>query len=242
MVWPETALVFYYNLEENLSKTLQDFIKNHRTYILTGAPLVRETRKTDGGYQYILSNSAIVFGPDGKVMGSYDKIHLVPFGEYVPLREVLFFVNKLVEGIGDFRRGSEYTVFEINQRRFFVLICYEAIFPSLVRKFGDVDFMVNITNDAWFGSSSGPYQHAEIARVRAIEMRRPLVRVANSGVSEVVDITGRTILRSKLNTEWAEVVRVGTFKIQSVYSKIGDLFSYVMMAFSALWICLHRRQ
>ncbi|RME68517.1 MAG: apolipoprotein N-acyltransferase, partial [Nitrospirae bacterium] len=197
VVWPETALPFYFGYEKDLTERLQTFVRKHHLYLLTGTPLIKDIKKTNNRYQYITSNSAILLGPDGKVMASYDKIHLVPFGEYVPLRKILFFVNRLVEGIGDFKRGEGYTTFEINHKRFFVLICYEAIFPSLVRDFGEADFMVNITNDAWFGTSSGPFQHADIARVRAIEMRRPMVRVANSGISEVVDIFGSAVQKSK---------------------------------------------
>jgi len=237
VIWPETALPFYYGLESFWSKKLNDFIKNKKIILLTGAAVVRDIKKVNGYYKYILSNSAILFYTNGNLMGSYDKIHLVPFGEYVPLKKILFFVKRLVEGIGDFKRGDKYTIFEINGKRFFVIICYEVIFPSLVSSFEDVDFIVNITNDAWFGSSSGPYQHAEIARVRAIEMRRPLIRVANSGISEVVDITGRILTKTKLNERAIEVVKVPLRDSEeSIYKKIGDLFSYIMLLISAIKI------
>jgi apolipoprotein N-acyltransferase len=240
VIWPETALPFYFGIEANWTVKLQQFITENRLTLLTGAPLIQDIKKKDGFYQYITSNSAILIGPDGNLLGSYDKIHLVPFGEYVPLKKILFFVERLAEGIGDFRRGDSYTVFEINGKRFFVLICYEAIFPALVRSFGEADFMVNITNDAWFGTTSGPYQHADIARVRAIEMRRPIVRVANTGISEVVDITGEVIKKTTLNTQWTGVVEVPLKATASVYQQIGDLFSYLMLAVACISILLKK--
>ncbi len=230
IIWPETALIFYYGSEKQYTERLNRFIKSNGFYLLTGAPLIRNIIKNkDGIYQYITSNSAILLGPDGNLRGLYDKIHLVPFGEYVPLRKILFFVQRLVEGIGDFKRGDTYSVFEIKRKRFFVVICYEAIFPGLVRTFPEADFMVNITNDAWFGNTSGPYQHTEMARLRAVERRISLVRVANTGISEVVDPLGRVLYRSNLNTETTKVIQLKGLIASSLYQRYGDIFSYIMI-------------
>ena len=138
-------------------------------------------------------NSAFLVGPEATVLGRYDKIHLVPFGEYIPLRRLLFFLDKLVQGIGDFRSGEAYTVMAIPQGRFAVLICFEVIFPDLVRHFvrHGAQFLVNITNDAWFGYSPASYQHLSMVVFRAVENRLPIVRAANTGISAVIDPTGR---------------------------------------------------
>ena len=131
----------------------------------------------------------------GKVAYLYDKIHMVPFGEYVPLQKLLFFINKLVAGIGDYTAGESYVRAITPFGDFATLICYEIIFPGLVRKFysNGGDFMVNITNDAWFGRTTGPYQHFSIAVFRAVENRKPVIRAANTGISGFIDSSGRII-------------------------------------------------
>jgi apolipoprotein N-acyltransferase len=156
----------------------------------------------------------------------YDKMKLVPFGEYVPLADLFFFVHKIVEGVGDFRPGTEAVVADTPYGRFGILICYEGIFPSLTRRFvaGGADFLVNITNDAWFGRTSAPYQHLAMGTLRAVENRVPVVRVANTGFSAMVDIDGTIRWQTGLfETAWrVDTVRwVGQ---PTVYTRFGDVF------------------
>jgi apolipoprotein N-acyltransferase len=191
-------------------------------------------------------NSAFLVGPDATVRGRYDKIHLVPFGEYMPLRGMLFFLDKLVYGIGDFRRGEDYTVMAIPQGRFGVLICFEVIFPDLVRHFVDrgAQFLVNLTNDAWFGNSPASYQHLSMVVFRAIENRVPVVRAANTGISAVIDPTGRVLQQTDLFVRTRIQARI-TPAVGRVpfYTRFGDVFAYACLLLTAqalVWEVIQR--
>ncbi len=242
IIWPETALPFYFDYERPYTDDLKAFVQENSMVLLTGTPMVKERIPSgEGSYQYRISNSAVLILGDGKVGGVYDKIHLVPFGEYVPLKSIFFFVDKLVEGIGDFQRGENLTLFRIKGKEgytsFFTLICYEAIFPSLVRRFPQADFMVNITNDAWFGRTAGPYQHFEISRVRAVENRMPLVRAANTGISAIVDMSGQVLERTDLFRDDKIITELRISKVESLYRRFGDIFVYLNFVYiGILWI------
>jgi apolipoprotein N-acyltransferase len=144
-------------------------------------------------------NAAVLVGPDGSLGGAYAKMHLVPFGEYVPWSRYLGFVNRIVEGaIGDFLPGAAPVVLDAGDIRIGASICYEVIFPDLIRGFPlrGANLLANLTNDAWFGTSAGPRQHFAMAVVRAVENRRYLVRAANTGISGLVDPRGRVLDRT----------------------------------------------
>ena len=174
-------------------------------------------------------NAAFVIGPDGVLGPSYDKVHLVPFGEYVPLRRLLFFVERLVQGaIADFTPGERFEPLPTRAGRAATFICYEAIFPELVRRVArrDAAFLVNITNDAWFGGSAAPYQHLAMATVRAAENRRSMVRAANTGISALIDPYGRIIASAPL---MQSAVLAGSVSLRddgTVYARCGDLFAW----------------
>jgi apolipoprotein N-acyltransferase len=177
-------------------------------------------------------NSAFLVGPKATILGRYDKIHLVPFGEYIPLRGLLFFLEKLVVGIGDFRSGTDYTVMATPSGRFAVLICFEAIFPDLVRHFvrHGAQFLVHITNDAWFGDSPASYQHVSMVVLRAVENRLPIVRAANSGISAVIDATGRLSQETDLFVRtWVKARISPAGEGTTLYTRWGDLFAYGCM-------------
>src|SRR4030095_9180344 len=128
------------------------------------------------------------------------KMHLVPFGEYVPLKELLFFAGPLIEAVGPFSAGTEPSLLPVNGHPVSVAICYEVFYPNLIRQFvvGGSELLSTITNDAWFGRTSAPYQHFETASLRAIEGGRYLVRSANTGISGMVDPSGRVIPASPI--------------------------------------------
>ncbi|MBI3326717.1 MAG: apolipoprotein N-acyltransferase, partial [Nitrospinae bacterium] len=195
IVWPEAATPFFFASDRNFRTRQLELARDAGRPLLFGSP----THAQENG-QDIMYNSAFLVGPDASVWGWYDKMHLVPFGEYIPLRGLLFFLDKLVTGIGDFRSGEGYTVMAIPQGRFSVLICFEMIFPELVRQFvrHGAQFLVNITNDAWFGRSPASYQHLSMVVFRAIETRLPVVRAANTGISAVIDPTGRLVQQTDL--------------------------------------------
>ncbi len=247
VVWPETAVPFLFSEvpsnppsnDDFLSQSLIYFQKELNTYLLFGG-IRRYTEKVDGLTRTNFSNSAFLLNNDGKLVYFYDKIHLVPFGEYVPLRSILFFIDKLTVGIGDYKAGREQKVATTPQGSFGVVICYEIIFPELVRKFfnKEGDFIVNITNDAWFGKTSGPYQHFSTAIFRAVENRKPVVRAANTGISGFIDSNGRIILTSALFERKAMTMSIKGDKTVSFYTGYGDIFTYICILISIL--CLSR--
>jgi predicted amidohydrolase len=230
IVWPETALPFVFD-EDRRRAAVQRLAHETGAYLLVGA-LARES---DGP-----RNSAFLVAPDGDLVGRYDKRHLVPFGEYVPLKRLLPFVEVLGGGaIGEFRSGGGATIFSTPLGRLAVVICYEAIFPAEVRDFvlAGADVLVNITNDAWFGRSAAPVQLLAMAAFRAVENRAYLVRAANTGISAIVAPDGRIVQTSGLFTR--EIVsgtiapRIGL----SAYTRYGDVFAWatVAVALAVVW-------
>lgn len=232
IVWPETSVPFFFNTDMQYSEHLIHFQRSLNTYLLFGSVLVKEQK----GEQVLLSNSAILLDRDGMTSYVYDKIHLVPFGEYIPFRKVLFFIDKLVVGIGDYIHGDQYVRAETPFGGFAPLICYEIIFPGLVRKFYSKggDFIVNITNDAWFGRTHGPYQHFSMAVFRAIENRKPVVRAANTGLSGFIDSNGRILSQTNIFQKTVLTQDIRTDVTKSFYTKYGDLFSYVCIVCSVI--------
>ncbi len=224
IVWPETALPFFPGRDAERTAALGRLQSETGAHLVTGAVLIKEEKKAGT----LLSNSALLLDGEGRTVGSYDKIHLVPFGEYVPLRSILFFIDKLVVGIGDFVSGDRYARLVTPSGSFAPLICYEVIFPGLVRKFfrNGGDFIVNITNDAWFGRTAGPFQHFDMAVFRAIETRKPLLRSANTGISGAIDSCGRVLSTTRLFETQALIAQIRTDATITFYTKYGDLFAY----------------
>lgn len=235
VVWPESSSPFPFSFPAAPGDTPEPVA--NRGYLEWLGHMARETGVTliVGGVDYRVTggrtealNSALVVGPDGRPGASYAKVHLVPFGEYVPLHRALFFVDAMVEGaIATFAPGSRLEALPIPQGRAAVFVCYEAIFPELVRRLSrDADILVNITNDGWFGRGAAPRQHLAMAVVRAVEAGRDLLRAANTGISAVVDRSGRirgrtallemTILRGQLATGGAT----------TLYARTGDVFAW----------------
>ncbi|MFQ5802487.1 MAG: apolipoprotein N-acyltransferase [Candidatus Methylomirabilales bacterium] len=238
IVWPETAVPFFLRERGSSSQRVLDVAGEVRSYLLVGSP-----DRTRGSSPH-LYNSAFLISPRGKIVKKYDKIHLVPFGEYVPLRSLLFFVEKMATGIGNFRAGQNFTVFDTPRGRFGVLICFESIFPDQVRQYvlAGADFLVNITNDAWFGDSAAPYQHLSMATLRAVENGVYLVRAANTGISALVAPTGRILQQSDL---FVEAVLSGTLtpgSAKTFYTRHGDLFAWACGLISVLLLATRGRR
>lgn len=232
IIWPETAIPFLFGSDIANTERLVQFQKQTGTSLLFGSVMLK---KQNAGASD-LTNSAVLLDKEGKKSYVYDKIHLVPFGEYVPLRKVLFFVDKLVVGIGDYAPGKQYLLADTEMGRFSTLICYEVIFPGLVRKFytRGGDFMVTITNDAWFGNTAGPYQHFSMAVFRAIENRKPLVRAANTGISGFIDSNGRILVQTGLFDRQVLTYTLKTDSSMTFYTKFGDLFSFFCIVISII--------
>jgi apolipoprotein N-acyltransferase len=182
----------------------------------------------------------ILISPEGKEIGRYDKIHMVPFGEYLPFPfSILYrFLGKVIGAVGDFTPAEKSHVFLIPQGGFGVLICYEIIFPELSRRLAHdgANLLVTITNDAWFGRTSAPYQHLSMATFRAVENRRYIARSANTGISGFVDITGKIIRTTDIFRPAYLAGEVGLGKNLTFYTKYGDVFSWACLFISAMFL------
>lgn len=237
VVWPETAVPFFFQEQNELSKRVGEISRKTGTTLIFGSPAYGIDRE---GPRYY--NRAYVLSPDGKVTGFYDKMHLVPFGEYVPLKGLLFFVNRLVPAAGDFASGDTLKPLPAGGLSAGVLICFEVLFPELARgqvKMG-AEVLVNLTNDAWFGKTSAPYQHLSMAAFRAIENRTPMVRAANTGISAFISQTGEITRRSGL-FERDLLNENMTFSPSPIgfYTRHGDLPALFLFAFSAIQIIFY---
>ncbi len=233
IVWPEAATPFYFGADPRRTRLLQlqleatgiPTVIGSPTMIQNENPATPDTRPTRSYF-----NSAFYFDGQGNVKGRYDKTHLVPFGEFVPFRKLLFFVEKMVVGIGDFGRGETFDVFEVKGKKFGVNICYEIIFPDLVRQpvKNGAQFLINITNDAWFGRSAASYQHIAIGTLRAVENRVPIVRSANTGITGVITADGAI---HKATDLFKEAVVVSAIMPRTgdptFYARMGDIFSWL---------------
>lgn len=197
VIWPETALPFY-PLEHPLFHEIIDrLVKPQQIHLLAGAPH-RSKLSADAPVEYF--NSSFLISATGNIIGNYNKQHLVPFGEYIPLRKFISFAAPLVETMGDFSSGRSAFPLSFQNAKIGVLICFESIFPELARKqvAMGANILVNITNDAWFGKSSAPWQHLSMAVLRSAETRRSLARSANTGISGFIDPLGQLIKISPL--------------------------------------------
>lgn len=238
IVWPETALPFLFGSDIKNTDRLLTSQRQFNSHLLFGSVLSRGEKEG----KPLLANSAVLLDQEGKTVYSYDKIHLVPFGEYVPMRNILFFLDKLVEGVGDYVPGKNYVRAETPFGGFATFICYEIIFPGMVRKFFATggDMIVTITNDAWFGWTPGPYQHFSMAVFRAIENRKPVVRAANTGISGIIDSSGRVLARTGLFERVYLAKSVRTDRSHTFYTKFGDIFSYMCIVTTIL-LLLNRK-
>ena len=228
IIWPETAVPFYLSRDEALRKLLAKIIPENGM-LITGAPRVEISNSAPSLYW----NSLHALGNDGQIKATYDKRHLVPFGEYIPFKKFLSF-SKLTEGRVDFSRGLEPRIWNLpGLPPVAPLICYEAIFGTEVQSLKPrPGWMLNVTNDAWFGLSAGPYQHLASVRFRAIEMGMPLIRVANTGISAVIDPYGRIIERLGLGVSGViDTPLPAKIKQKPLYARAGGLIIFFLFIF-----------
>jgi len=231
IIWPETATPFYFQQNNHLSKMVMDVALTAKSWLLFGSP---SYGKEPGGIEYF--NSAFLVSPQGTIAGKYDKVHLVPYGEYVPLRKYFPFISKLVVGIGDFKSGQGYIPIESPWGRAGVLICYEGIFSYAGRAYSNqgAQLLINITNDAWFGNTSAPYQHLSMAVFRAVENRLYLLRAANTGISAIIDPTGAIVHKTELFEPAAIRSQVKSLTGNTFYAAHGDLFALICLALGVI--------
>ena len=230
VVWPEMPAPFYYYDDGFTRPFLERIARRTQSHFLTG--IVNYSPGSD--HQEPL-NSALLLSPTGDVVSRYDKIHLVPFGEYVPLRRWARFAERLTAEVSDFSAGSELVVSPLPGGRMAAFVCYEAIFPNQVRQFvkGGAQVLVNISNDGWFGSSSARYQNLLMARMRAIENARYLLRTTNTGITALIRPDGT--LADRLPPDQPGVLKARwSFEDQKTfYSEHGDWFAITATALAA---------
>ncbi len=241
VIWPESFYPGILDEEEGLKDELESFIGAKKINLLFGSV----TQNKENIY-----NSAVLLSREGQELGRYNKIHLVPFGEYLPLRKQIPLLARFVP-LGDFNAGQEFTLFKMpnenNPDLFAVLICFEDTVEGLVRKFvlKGAGLLVNLTNDAWFGDTSAPFMHLQSSVFRSVENKRIMIRAANTGVSCFIDELGR--IYNSVNISGHNTYVAGTATAKAVflnektfYTKFGDIFTYFCFGCILLIILLDR--
>ena len=227
IVWPESATPFFLFYDKRPTENVLAGIQQTNIDYLIGSPSF--IRKQERVSYY---NSAYLVSPVEKNISKYDKAHLVPYGEYVPFKKWLPFLGKVVAQVGDFQPGAPGKTLPWKQKGLGVQICYEIIFPGLSRAMvkNDAVLLINITNDAWFGTTSGPYQHFSMTIFRAVENRRSLARAANTGISGFIDPVGRILAATPLLEEAAVTWTLPLIYKKTFYTRFGDLFAMACLA------------
>ena len=233
IMWPESSTPFYFeedprgNIVRNLARTL-------------GKPVLLGSDEFEDSEPQRHYNSAFILDTHGATAAIYRKIHLVPFGEYVPFQRILFFVGPLVEAVSAFSRGTRVTMMPVEGHMVSTAICYEVTYPALSREAvrNGSEMLTTVTNDAWYGDSSAAYQHFEMAAMRAIEQGRYLARAANTGISGIVDPYGRVLVKTNLFETVAVVGEARFVQARTIYSRIGDLVAFISIAIVLLALAL----
>ena len=230
VIWPESSTPFMFEEDAAGGEALRALARETGVPILFGSDQVDRT-----GGRLRLFNAAFLVSPDGETAAVYRKIHLVPFGEYIPLKEWLYFVSPLVDRLAEFAPGTSMVMLPVGSHLVSTAICYEVVFPSLVRDAvrGGSALLTTITNDAWYGQSSAPYQHFALASMRAIEQGRYLARAANTGISGIVDPYGRAVRKSAIFEQVGLVEDVRLLTSRTIYAGIGDAVAYLAIALTA---------
>ncbi|MFL6352025.1 MAG: apolipoprotein N-acyltransferase [Bryobacteraceae bacterium] len=220
IIWPELPAPFYYYNDPLFHQVATEVAKHHGYFLFGTVAYNSENQPL---------NSALLLGPNGREEGRYDKINLVPFGEFVP--PLFSFVNRITQEAGDFAAGHDIKILPAAGQRLGVFICYESAFPDLVREFTmkGADVLVNLSNDAYFGRSEAREQHLLLVRMRAVENRRFILRATNDGLSAVIDPAGKVIHRLPPYQELAARVQYGSVQTTTFYARHGDWFA---------WTCL----
>lgn len=236
VIWPEFSVPLCFSCSEqryvNFRKRLEKLVQETGATLLLGTnERTSEPEKTE------FYNTALCLNPDLSIT-TYHKMHLVPFGEYTPYKKFFNFIEKITHAIGDITPGREHRLHSFQGLAFGSPICYEIIFPDLVRRFVKLGatFLVTITNDGWYGRSAAPYQHFQIALFRAIENRRYLLRSATTGISGIIDPLGRVIKRSTLMTVDVLEATVKPMRKTTFYTRYGDIWSQLCLTLSLLFV------
>jgi apolipoprotein N-acyltransferase len=238
IIWPEFSVPLCfgcsYGIYQEFKMRLYRFVQETDCTLLLGT-----NEKGEKGEKTEYYNTSLLLKPDLS-QSQYHKIHLVPFGEYTPYKKIFGFISRITHAISDITPGEHFVLHEYTGNRFGTPICYEIIFPDLVRRFtkSGAHFLVTITNDGWYGRSSAPYQHFAIAVLRAVENRRYLLRAATTGISGIVDPHGRVLSQSELMTQTFLYGTVIPLNKKTIYTLYGDVLPYTSLTLSVFFFIL----
>lgn len=242
VLWPETALPFFLELNRPLARQLSNFVKEARVPLLFGAPGMEEGKSIK---ESAIFNRAFLLQPDGRISSFYDKKHLVPFGEYVPSFLKLEFLEPLLQGVGIYEQGQDSSPLRFQSLALGMLICYEGIFPWLARErvAHGANILVDISNDGWFGKSPAALQHLYLTIVRCVEQNRWLLRSTNTGLSAIADNLGRIRLLGSMFKRGTLSGKATLLKDKSVYYHLADYLPWFFLAiFGILILCQVKEQ
>jgi apolipoprotein N-acyltransferase len=238
IIWPEFSVPLCfgcpYGIYQEFKNRLYRFVQETGCALLLGT-----NEKAEKGDRTEYYNTSLLLNPDLS-QSQYHKIHLVPFGEYTPYKKIFGFISRVTHAIGDITPGDTFVLHDYKGNTFGTPICYEIIFPDLVRQFtkNGAHFLVTITNDGWYGQSSAPYQHFAMAVIRAVENRRYLLRAATTGISGIVDPYGRIRSRSELMTQTMLYDTITPIDKNTIYTKHGDVLPLASLTLSVIFFIL----
>jgi apolipoprotein N-acyltransferase len=240
IVWPESPAPFYIP-DPKFRQALAEVAESQKAFVLAGSLGVDHPEGREA--VSALLNSAVLTKPDGSLGLRYDKIHLVPFGEYVPFKRLFSFAGKITKEVGDFTPGRERTIFELDGHKIGVFICYESVFPDEIRLFPKrgAEVLVNISNDGWYGESGAPGQHLNMARMRAIENNRWLLRATNNGITAAIDPFGRLVDEAPRNVRRGMEGRYAFISEPTFYARHGDWFAYICVVVALIALVVRFR-
>jgi apolipoprotein N-acyltransferase len=227
IVWPESPAPFYAT-DPAFRDAVSNIARQAQTWVLAGNLGVRNASQTPKHVTEVYNSAALV-DPIGEFVGRYDKVHLVPFGEYLPFKRVFGFAGGLTREVGDFSRGASRAPLQAGKNKLGVFICYESIFPDEVRQSAanGAQVFVNISNDGWYGDSGAYAQHLKQARMRAVENSRWLLRDTNTGVTASIDPYGRVVATVPRKLRVVLTARYGLSDVVTFYTRHGDWFAYL---------------
>ena len=238
LIWPEAAVPSFARWNTNIYPAITNLVRQHRVWLVLGSDDIARVPQATGGDGYEYYNASFLVNPDGEFVERYRKRKLVIFGEYIPLVRWLPFVKWFTPIEGGFTPGVRPIPFlpRNPDAKTSVLICYEDIFPHVVREYADddTDFLINITNDGWFGRSGAAMQHAQMAVLRAVENRRAVARCANSGISMFILPTGKVLQPTPLYQQTVTVESLPLLSARTFYSHFGDVFQYGLILLIAI--------
>jgi apolipoprotein N-acyltransferase len=241
IIWPESPAPFFVT-DLHLRGTLGELARTTDSYIIAGSMGIEHAG--DRNQPPDIFNSASLIAPNGAWVARYDKIHLVPFGEFIPFESLISFAKPLTREIGTFGRGRSRMSLDAGSMKIGTFICYESVFPNEVRQFArnGAEVFVNVSNDGWYGDSSAPLQHLNMARMRSVENQRWLLRDTNTGITAVIDPYGRIVAQAPRNQRTSLQATYALVETTTFYTRHGDWFPFICAIITLAGLVLRVRE